>query len=108
MISVVYLAYNRAYRTTFVVVTIVLGSLLMLMSLISRRFLPLFALPEALTTSLVLPLLLSRTARRIPSGLLPSAALAFGLLLIWPYPKSVSAFQCLTGEVQFPVEVCNF
>jgi hypothetical protein len=39
------------------------------------------------------------------SGLI---ALGLGVFLIWPYPKSASAFHYLTAEDEFPVEVCNF
>jgi hypothetical protein len=58
--------------------------------------------------SLVLSTLLSQIVNRAPRGVLPSAALAFALLLIWPYPKSASSFQYLTAEDEFPVEMCDF
>jgi hypothetical protein len=108
ILSACYLVYRRAYINKIVVMAIALGLLTMAMSLTSRRFIPLFAVSEALTMSLVLSTLLSQIVNRAPRGVLPSAALAFALLLIWPYPKSASSFQYLTAEDEFPVEMCDF
>jgi hypothetical protein len=106
--SVCYLVYRRSYRSSVANMAIALGILTLAMSLTSRRFIPLFAMSEALTLSLVLFHLLGRIVERAARVILPSTALGFALLLIWPYPKSISAFQYLTAEDQFPVEVCNF
>ncbi|HKA23188.1 MAG TPA: hypothetical protein VKN18_33280 [Blastocatellia bacterium] len=108
VISVCFLVYKGAYRNRVVVMVIALGILTIAMSLASRRFIPLFASSEALTIAVVLRELLGTKLRRVPTGILPSAAFICALLLIWPYPKSVSAFQYLTDEDQFPIEVCNF
>lgn len=84
-----------------------LGVLTLAMSLTSRRFVPLFAMSQAL----VFGPALARLVPRAPLGwlrlALPAAALAFGGVLLQPYPQSSDAFLYLTAQDTFPVELCN-
>ena len=103
-----FLIWKRAYRDRAVLMSLALAALTLAMSLASRRFIPLFAMSQAVVVAIALARLIARAAERVPKMAPPLAALALAVFLIWPYPKSSTAFHYLTAEDQFPVEVCNF
>ena len=84
-----------------------LGLLTLAMSLTSRRFVPLFAMSQALLVRWMLARLAPRMPQRVHQAL-PAAALVLGLIRLWPYPQSSDAFLYLTAEDTFPVELCDF
>jgi hypothetical protein len=103
-----------AERDLTALVGLILGALTLAMALKSRRFIPLFAIAQALPLSLVLSSLLAalrggREARRgWLAALLPAAALLVGIVRLEPYPLRPGAFHSLTDEDTFPVDSCNF
>ncbi len=103
-----FLLWKRAYRDRTVLMSLALAVFTLAMSLTSRRFIPLFAMSEAIVLAIAMARLIAGAAQRVPKIAPPLAALALALFLIWPYPKSPTAFHYLTAEDEFPVEVCNF
>lgn len=96
----------RRNRVVFVT-ALALCVLTLAMSLTSRRFVPLFAMSQALLLGPVIAALVPPLPRALRLAL-PVTALAFGLLLLWPYPKRSYAFHYMTDEDSFPVELCDF
>jgi hypothetical protein len=84
-----------------------LGVLTLAMSLTSRRFIPLFAMSQALLVGPLLARLLPDLPKRVHQ-VLPAAALALALVRLWPYPQSSAAFLYLTAQDTFPVSLCDF
>lgn len=84
---------------------LVLSAVTLAMSLESRRFITLFAISAA-------PLVVEALAMiPIPSRVAapaPWLALALGLFLLWPYPKTSAAFSALIQEESFPVDSLDF
>lgn len=78
------------------------------MSLTSRRFVPLFAVTQALVVGPALALVLTPVLRRLPAWLPAAAALALGAWWLAPYPRAPYAFHYLSAEDHFPVEVMSF
>lgn len=78
------------------------------MSLRSRRFVPFFAIAQAVPVSFALRELLGRMTSQLPAMLAPSVALALGLFWIWPYPKDSAAFHFVTADYEFPIDTCGF
>jgi hypothetical protein len=113
-----FLTWKRAYRDRAVLTPLALAAFTLAMSLTSRRFIPLFAMSQAIVVAIALARLMAGALERVPMlvpplsvpPLLvpPLAALTLAVFLIWPYPKSSTAFHYLTAEDEFPVEVCNF
>ncbi|HYD47753.1 MAG TPA: tetratricopeptide repeat protein [Terriglobales bacterium] len=87
---------------------IAVGVLTLAMSLRSRRFVPFFAMAQALVMAQALALLLRPVAAAIPKLLPPLAATALALFWLAPYPRSLYAFDYMTAEFEFPVETLNF
>jgi hypothetical protein len=83
-----------------------LSALTLAMSLTSRRFVPLFAMSQALVVGPVVAQLLPRLPRRMRLAL-PAAALALAVGRLWPYPRSSEAFPYLTAQDSFPVGLCD-
>lgn len=79
-----------------------------LMSLKSRRFIPVFSLGQALVLGPALSLLLIPGLRRWPKAVLPVLTFFFGVYAIAPYHKNVNAFPRLTALDAFPVDLCDF
>ena len=91
---------------------LMLGALTLAMALRSRRFIPLFAISQAL---LVAPLLSSglallrdRWPRFIAAWAAPTAFALLALLRLAPFPQSGVAFAYLTHEDSFPVDTLDF
>jgi tetratricopeptide (TPR) repeat protein len=78
------------------------------MSLTSRRFIPLFAISQALLVASVLGYLLAPYAERIPNMVAPVVATVVGLVWMIPYPIAPRAFHYLASDDNFPIETCNF
>ena len=90
------------------IISLALGLLTLAMSLTSRRFIPLFAISQALLVAPVLGYLLSPYAERIPDIVAPVVAAVVGLVWMIPYPVSQHAFHYLASDDNFPIETCNF
>ena len=95
------------------------GFLTLVMSLRSRRFIPLFGVAQALVLAPVLGVLWARLAQRASGHLpwcarpypwrllAPALALALAAYHLLPYPLSSRAFLYLTSQDSFPVEAMN-
>jgi hypothetical protein len=83
-----------------------LGVLTLTMSLTSRRFVPLFAMSQALLIGPLAAQSLPRLPRRMRLAL-PVAALALAIARLWPYPQSNQAFPSLVVLDSFPVGLCD-
>ena len=96
-----------------------LGLLTLVLSLKSRRFIPLFGIAQCLTLAPLLGRLVGwmgeALGQRFPQlqvpgpwrFLAPVLAVGLGVFLIAPYPRSSSAFLYLTSQDSFPVEALN-
>jgi hypothetical protein len=87
---------------------LVLAGATLAMSLTSRRFIPLFAITQALVLAPVLGVLLAPLARRVPDSLVALGALALGVFWLAPYPRASYAFHYLAAEDHFPVDTADF
>jgi len=105
-------AYRRQPRLTLS--SIAIGLVTFVLSIRSRRFIPLFGIAQSLllapALAVVFSSLRSRLVRRLPwldrprvwSVALPVAALVWGGWQLAPYPLSRNAFLYLTAEDTFP------
>jgi len=89
-------------------VATVIGAMVLVMSLRSRRFVPLFGMGLTLVLALALSRLGVVLRRRIPPMVSALGALALAGVWLAPYPKTSSAFHYLTADYEFPVETLNF
>jgi hypothetical protein len=95
-------------RSPDIHVAVALGTMVLAMSLRSRRFVPLFGMGESLVLALALARLGVVLRRWIPSLVPALGALALAGVWLAPYPKTSSAFHYLTADFEFPVETLNF
>jgi hypothetical protein len=102
------LALQPTRRREATWVGVALGGLSLAMSLTSRRFVPLFAMTQALVLAPVLRRLSARLIDASPALLAPAVAALVGVAWLAPYPLSSLAFHYLTAEDNFPVETCDF
>jgi hypothetical protein len=94
---------------------IILGLLTLVMSLKSRRFIPLFGIAQSVLLAPVLTISMSRLAGRFHvvrwtmfrQYLLPVLATGLGAWWLLSYPLSSRAFLYLTSQDTFPVEAIN-
>ena len=110
-------AYRRHPRLTLSAVAI--GLITLVLSIRSRRFIPLFGIAQSLLLAPALVVVFSALRRRIVRRLprldrprvfaiaLPVAAVLFGALRLAPFPLSRDAFLYLTALDSFPVEAMN-
>ena len=110
--------YRRQPRLTLSSAAI--GLVTLVLSLRSRRFIPLFGISQSLMLAPALAAIAASLRRRIVPGMpwlnrprvwqlaLPVVALIFGGLRLAPYPLSRNAFLYLTDLDSFPVEAMNF
>lgn len=89
-------------------VAVILGALTLAMALRSRRFVPFFAMSQALVVAPVLARVLAKPLRRIPRAAPAAVALLLGVWWMSPLPVRSHAFDGLTARSQFPVETCDF
>jgi hypothetical protein len=87
---------------------IALAGATLAMSLTSRRFVPLFAIMQALVVAPVLGVLAAPLVRRVPEPLVALGALTLGAFWLAPYPRASYAFHYLTAEDHFPVDSADF
>ncbi len=120
-LSIVATFYAKLHRkhARLLFTGIALGLLTLVMSLKSRRFIPLFGIAQALVLAPVLGELVARLGQLLlqryphigkpyPWRLLPPVlALALGGYWLLPYPLSSKAFLYLTSQDSFPVEAMN-
>jgi hypothetical protein len=109
--------YRRQPRLTLSCVAI--GLVTLVMSMRSRRFIPLFGISQSLLLAPALAVVFSwlhpRMARALPrldrprvwQIALPVVAVVWGGLRLFPYPLSGNAFLYLTSLDSFPVEAMN-
>lgn len=94
--------------------SLALAALTLMMSLQSRRFIPLFAISQCLVVGLAggrlleLPLLRKLVVRRRLQLAAAPLALAAGLLWLVPYPLTPRAFPLLVRMEFMPVDVLDF
>lgn len=89
-------------------VGLVLGTLTLVMSLRSRRFIPFFAVVSTLTLAPALHQLLAPVRARVPRFMAPAIACVVGLIWLAPYPRASYAFHYLTAEDTFPIDTGDF
>ena len=118
LIVVVSRAYRRQPRLTLSSVAI--GLVTLVLSIRSRRFIPLFGITQSLLLAPALVVVFSWLRQRVLRILpwldrprvwpiaLPVAALIFSAFRLAPFPLSRNAFLYLTAEDSFPVEAMNF
>jgi hypothetical protein len=111
-------AHRRQPRLTLSSAAVALITLVL--SIRSRRFIPLFGISQSLLLAPALVVVFSWLRRRMVRGLpwldrprvwqiaLPVAALIFGGFRLAPFPLSRNAFLYLTALDSFPVEAMNF
>ncbi len=93
-------------RSTWPAVAI--GMITLLMSLTSRRFVPIFGMTFPLLVGPLLSRFRWRRRAIAPPWLAPAAAILFGAILILPYPLSSHSFLYMTAEYTFPVDTMDF
>jgi tetratricopeptide (TPR) repeat protein len=110
-------AYRRQPRLTLS--SLAIGLVTLVLSIRSRRFIPLFGIAQSLLLAPALVVvgswLRSRIVRRLPwlhrpriwPIALPVAAVLFGAFRLAPFPLSRNAFFYLTALDSFPVEAMN-
>jgi hypothetical protein len=121
VLSLVVVIASRAYRRQprLTLSCVLLGILTLVMSMRSRRFIPLFGITQSLLLAPALVVIVSwfrqrgfakswLARRRVWQISLPAAALLFGAWRLYPYPLSSNAFLYLTAQDSFPVEAMNF
>ena len=111
-------SYRRRPRLTLSSAAI--GLVTLVLSIRSRRFIPLFAISQSLLLAPALVVVFSSLRRHIVSSMpwldrprvwqiaLPVAAALWGGLRLAPFPLSRNAFLYLTNLDSFPVETMNF
>jgi hypothetical protein len=88
---------------------LVLALLTLLMSLTSRRFIPLFAISLAVMSAPLLGFLLDRVKAEKAGLLLVVLALVYGGYRMQPYPlSSGTAYHYLTAEYSYPIDTLNY
>ncbi len=97
----------RALRSP-VVVALALGTLTLVMSLRSRRFIPFFAVVSTCALAPALHQLLAPLRSRVPRFVMPAIACLVGIIWLAPYPRASYAFHYLTAEGTFPIDTGNF
>jgi tetratricopeptide (TPR) repeat protein len=111
----------RAYRRQprLILSSVAIGLVTLVLSIRSRRFIPLFGIAQSLVLAPALVVVCSSLRRRIVRALpwldrprvwqiaLPVAAMVWGGLQLAPFPLSRNAFLFLTAEDAFPVEAMN-
>ena len=97
----------RRERATFLPI-IGVATLTMVMSLLSRRLIPAFALCQAITLAAAIAPFSKRWLRKAPFFALPAALTVVGGLVLLRYPLQPRAFHHLSAEYTFPVESVNF
>ncbi len=109
VLAAIVAAITRTWRRNpaLFVTGLVLGAITLAMSFSSRRFIPLFAMSQALLLGNVLACVVPPPPR-LARAALPVAALILGIVLLWPYPRQSYAFHYLTDEDTFPVEIVDF
>lgn len=85
-----------------------LAVMTLVMSLKSRRFVPMFGIADSLILGAAARSWLSRSASRIPAPAAILAAMALALIWLAPYPRDTRAFHYLTADYEFPAETMNF
>lgn len=88
---------------------LVLVLLTLLMSLTSRRFIPLFAISLAVMSAPLLGFLLDRVKAEKAGLVLAVLALVYGGYRVLPYPLSSGpAYHYLTAEYSYPIDMLNY
>ncbi len=86
-----------------------LCALTVLMSLTSRRFIPLFAIATAVMAAPLIGFLLQKIRAEKVSIALAVLALGWGAFRMLPYPLSAGpAYHYLTAEYVYPIDTLNF
>jgi hypothetical protein len=110
-------AYRRQPR--LILSSVAIGLLTLVLSIRSRRFIPLFGIAQSLLLAPALAAVSSWLRLRLARGLprldwprvwqiaLPVVAVVWGGLRLFPYPLSGNAFLYLTSLDSFPVEAMN-
>ena len=120
-VSLLIVVVSRAYRQQprLTLSSVAMGLVTLVLSIRSRRFIPLFGISQSLLLAPALGVVFSWLRRRSVRALpwldrqrvwqiaLPVAATLCGGLLLAPYPLSRNAFLFLTAEDNFPVEAMN-
>ena len=89
-------------------VGLALGTLTLIMSLRSRRFIPFFTVVSTCALAPALHQLLAPMRSRVPRFVAPVIACLVGILWLAPYPRASYAFHYLTAEGTFPIDTGNF
>ena len=89
------------------VTAVVLGALTLAMSVRSRRFIPLFALSQAIVVGPAYARLLATPPRAVALAA-PLLAGMLGVVWLAPYPQASWAFAYLVAEDTFPVDTVTF
>ena len=112
---VVLVRFASGKKQLMPLVGLALGGLTLVMSLRSRRFVPLFGIAQSILLASVLApwvssafVALKANARNFCVWATPIIALGAGLRLLWPHPLGSSAFHDLVSEGAFPVDTVNF
>jgi hypothetical protein len=87
---------------------LLLAALTLAMALRSRRFVPFFAMTQALVVAPALARLIAEPLRRLPAYAPAAAALALGIWWMSALPLRSYAFDRLTARSEFPLETCEF
>ncbi len=86
-----------------------LCGLTLLMSLTSRRFIPLFAISWAVMSAPLIGLLLQKLKADKVNLVLALLALSYGTFRLLPYPLSAGpAYHYLTAEYSYPIDMLNY
>lgn len=91
-----------------VFVGLALGTLTLVMSLRSRRFIPFFAVVSTFVLAPALHQLLAPVRSRLPRFVAPAIAFLIGVIWLAPYPRASYAFHYLTAEGTFPIDTLDF
>ncbi|HEY0554025.1 MAG TPA: hypothetical protein VGG20_07130 [Thermoanaerobaculia bacterium] len=104
---------RRLERRERLAALILLAGMSLAMSLVSARFIPLFAIAQApivagAMSTLLVKQAVNALAHRLPRWLLPAAAILAGCVTLRPYPFRPDVFRNLVSEETFPVDVATF
>ncbi|MEW6126646.1 MAG: hypothetical protein AB1757_06365 [Acidobacteriota bacterium] len=110
ILSGFFILVSKTYRKEkgLPVAELLLGLLTLMMSLTSRRFIPLLAMAQSLVVAPVMAYLFATQWQKVPQFIFPTIATLIGFLWLAPYPHTARAFHYLVAEDNFPVETCNF